>query len=67
MDILSVPDPDPIPSLTVVFTDCMDFDTVFASSVADSGLVAFGRARFKLPTLSIKERFVGPWLCVDLA
>lgn len=62
-----MPEPGPVASAAAVFTDCMDFETVFASSVADRGLVVFGRARFKLPTLSIKERFVGPWLCVDLA
>lgn len=64
VDILSVL--DPVPSV-VIFIDCMDFDTVFVSNVADRGLVVFGSVRFKLPTLSIKERFVDPWFCVDLA
>lgn len=63
---MSVHDPDPVASVAL-FTNCMDFDTVFASSAADSGLAVFGRFLFKLPTLSIKERFAGPWLCVDLA
>lgn len=63
VDILSVP--GPAPSGAASFADCMVFDTVFVSRVADSGLL--GSVRFKLPTLSIKERFVGPWLCVVLA
>lgn len=61
---MSVPCPDPS-TAAASFAGCMDFDTVFVSSVADTGLL--GSVRFKLPTLSIKERFVGPWLCVDLA
>lgn len=64
VDILSVLDPGP--SVVVIFIDCMDFDTVFVSNVADRGLAVFGSGRFKLPILSIK-RFVDPWFCVDLA
>lgn len=63
VDILSVLDPAPS---VVIFIDCMDFDTVFVSNVADRGLAVFGSARFKVPTLSIK-RFVDSWFCVDLA
>lgn len=57
----------PDPSTEAAVADCVDLDTVFVSVVADSGLPVFGSVRLKLPTLSIKERFVEPWLCADLA
>jgi len=66
VDILSVPDAEA--SLDDVFKILVDFDTPMCESGADDGIgFALERLRFKLPTLSSKERCADPLASVDLA
>jgi hypothetical protein len=66
VDILSVPDPKA--SLEDVFKVVVDFDipTLESGTDDDTGFT-LEKLRFKLPTLSSKERCADPLASVDLA